>query len=444
MLETVLDDPLVDQIRAIQEGKGEDFWSFKNASKRRGAHALIHYPAMMVPNLQGNILEAIMQASPGTTDILDPFVGSGTVLVESMSRGLNFTGVDINPLAALSCLVKSGPYYIEAFQEKVLALYARIVCDPRRAYYVDFAGRDKWFLPQVTRDISLIARNIETEPSLWARRLFWLALAKVVRACCNSRNSTYKLHAKKADPDAIVADPLKHFEDAIDSFVRHMADQHADWSEKGLLQNGRYTGEVNISLGDSSALLKDQSLHGKFDVVMTSPPYGDNRTTIPYGQYAYLPMKWISPEDVALNADQLLDNSYAIDTASLGGSTKNAADKAAALRLRYESVRRYAHALDGKGDGLKRFAAFFGDLDECVDQICQVTKDAGYQAWTIGSRRIQGMRVPMEDILEEMLAERDVATVGRIYRTIHAKKMAARNNLSATMNTETIVLAKKA
>lgn len=42
MLETVLQDPLLDHIQAIQEGRGDDFWSFKNTAKRRGAHALIH------------------------------------------------------------------------------------------------------------------------------------------------------------------------------------------------------------------------------------------------------------------------------------------------------------------------------------------------------------------------------------------------------------------
>ena len=444
MLETVLDDPLVDHIRAIQEGQGEDFWSFRNASKRRGAHALIHYPAMMVPNLQGNILDAILRASPTATDVLDPFVGSGTVLVESMGRGLNFTGMDINPLAALSCLAKSGPYYVDAFQEKVVELYARVICDPRRTYHVDFEGRDKWFAPEVALDISLLTRNIEAEPSLWARRLFWLALAKVVRACCNSRTSTYKLHIRKVDANAAAAEPLKQFEYVIDAFLCHLKEQHAEWSEKGLLHNGRYTGSVDIELGDSSVQLKSRRLQGKFDVVMTSPPYGDNRTTIPYGQYAFLPMKWISSEDVSLNADpRLLENSHAIDTASLGGSKKGADEKAAALCQKYDTVRNFACALEGKGDGLKRFAAFFGDLDDCVAKICGTTKEGGYQAWTIGSRRIQGMRVPMEDILEEMLADRNVATIGRIYRTIHAKKMAARNNLSATMSTETIVLAKK-
>ena len=129
---------------------------------------------------------------------------------------------------------------------------------------------------------------------------------------------------------------------------------------------------------------------------MTSPPYGDNRTTIPYGQYAYLPMQWIPAEDIASDADcSLIANTYAIDTASLGGSNKRAIEKGRDLCEKYAAARRFSGLLAGQSDRLKRFYAFFADLEECVDQICDVTAVGGYQAWTIGNRRLDGKAVPM-------------------------------------------------
>lgn len=444
MLEPVLDDPLIEQIKIIQEGKGDDFWSFRNASKRSGAHSLIHYPAMMVPNLQGKLLDAIMLASPEITDVLDPFVGSGTVLVESMSRGLNFTGIDINPLAALACLAKSGPYYIVAFNEKTIELQARIACDPRKAYFVSFEGHDKWFESEVSYGISRIARNIEKEPSLWARRLFWLALAKVIRASSNSRMSTYKLHIQKLAVDRKTPNPLKLFEAAINKFSTHLLEQHTTWVEQGLMLKGRYVNAVDVNLGDSRQILDNKKLANKFDVVMTSPPYGDNVTTIPYGQYAYLPMKWIECSDVCGEFDRrLTDNTHATDTASLGGSRVGAIEKGRLLAMQYPSARGFSRKLESNAEGAKKFAAFFGDLDDCVKKISAVTRTGGYQTWTIGNRRIGGHAVPMEILLGEMLGQQSVATVGRIRRNILAKKMATRNNVSATMSTETILLAKK-
>jgi len=443
MLETVQHDPLLDHIKAIQDGHGDDFWSFKKTSKRRGAHALIHYPAMMVPSLQGNLLDAIRAANPQATEVLDPFVGSGTILVESMERGLNFTGIDINPLAALACLAKSGPYYVERFELKAVELHTRICFDRRRTHHVRFEGQAKWFSTEAFAAISMIARNIEAEPDLWARRLFWLALAKVVRYSCNSRMSTYKLHAKKVSADDKQPNPLKQFEDTLARFIAHLDEQRGLWSQ-GQLEGDTYTASVDIKLGDSRGILKERTLRNKFHIVMTSPPYGDNRTTIPYGQYAFLPMQWVPTDDIAADADsKLLSNTYAIDTASLGGSSKLAAERGYALCQKYSAAQQFAKVLDGQVDRLKRFYAFFCDLEQSVDQICDVTATGGYQAWTIGNRRLDGKPVPMGAILSEMLEQRSTDTVGRISRSIHAKKMATRNNVSDTMSTETILLAKK-
>ncbi len=443
MLETVRDDPLVDRIKVIQQGQNADFWSFKNAARRTGAHALIHYPAMMVPTLQGKLLDAIMSVTPGAKEVLDPFVGSGTILVEAMSRGMNFTGVDINPLATLACLAKSGPYFVDAFNDKYEALLSRIRADSGRSFYTSFEGRSKWFSDLTSAGLSKIARNIEGEPALWARRLFWLALAKVVRSSCNSRMSTYKLHAKKLGTETAV-DTAALFGKVLCAFSGHIREQHSAWNDEGLLQAGRYKESVGIHLGDSRKLLDNQALHGKFDVVMTSPPYGDNTTTIPYGQYSYLPMKWIATEDVSPQVDpHLLTNTHAIDTASLGGSRRHAAERGAALASKYASARVFSKDMPVDSSEFKRFAVFFADLENCLDKICDVTKTGGYQTWTIGNRHLGGRRVPMEDILDEMLASRQVSTVGRIRRSIHAKKMATRNSVSATMSTETVLLARK-
>lgn len=444
MLETVLQDPLIDQIKAIEAGQADDFWSFKNTARRTGAHALIHYPAMMVPTLQGKLLDAIRLARPETDSVLDPFAGSGTILVESMNRQLNFTGIDINPLATLACLAKSGPYYVDAFDAKRAELMSRIGADKGRTLFVKFEGQDKWFNTDVSLELSRIARCIIEESSLWARRLFWLAFAKVVRSSCNSRMSTYKLHVHKADSIPTRSSPEISFAVVLENFSNHLRSQNEVWTKAGSMREGIYTKTTEIKLGDSRKLLDDENFRGSFDVVMTSPPYGDNATTIPYGQYAYLPLKWIVPGDVSEYLDPaLLANTHAIDTASLGGSRKRAAERGADLVGKYDAAKRYAEGLCTTSSEYKRFVVFFADLEDCLDKICVVTKVRGYQAWTIGNRHLGGKRVPMEDILAEMMAARGVETIGRIRRSIHAKKMALRNSISATMSTETVLLSRK-
>ncbi len=97
-------------------------------------------------------------------------------------------------------------------------------------------GGDKWFEPDVALGISKVARNIKDVDALWARRLFWLALARVIRTCCNSRNSTYKLHIKKPADINPAADPVKAFVETIEAYKKHLKDQTVDWSEKACLR----------------------------------------------------------------------------------------------------------------------------------------------------------------------------------------------------------------
>jgi hypothetical protein len=55
-------------------------WDYHQQSFRFGLHGLIKYPAMMVPQMQGDLLDAALRVNPAITNVLDPFVGVGTTL----------------------------------------------------------------------------------------------------------------------------------------------------------------------------------------------------------------------------------------------------------------------------------------------------------------------------------------------------------------------------
>lgn len=55
-----------------------DFWSFRSSTHRLGRHGLCAYPAMMVPEMQGLILDEWRQAVGRGGMVFDPFVGAGT------------------------------------------------------------------------------------------------------------------------------------------------------------------------------------------------------------------------------------------------------------------------------------------------------------------------------------------------------------------------------
>lgn len=444
MLHGDLNDKLIQRLKLVEAGEGSSFWSCKRATARKGAHALLHYPAMMVPTLQGKILECVKETDPHATTVFDPFVGSGTVLVETMTQGLDFLGVDINPLAGLACLAKSGPYFVSALNEKVENLRASICMDNRSHTPRDFNGRDKWFSNETASDLEKLAYHIRREPSLWARRLFWLALARVVRDTCRSRKSTYKLHIDPGHSSKKRKSALCMYVEVLTRFEEHVQEQYEEFDQRGVLVNGWYTGDVNIKVTDSSKPRTRKNSTRRFDIVMTSPPYGDNTTTIPYGQYSYLPLKWIDLFDISEEIDAALTAStHATDTASLGGTKRDAANKLESLLDNYSEAQKFAEKIKTNMDAKKRFAAFFYDLELAVDSIAERTSPSGVHAWTVANRRIGGIEAPMVPLLKQMLEKRSVYKIGEINRGIHFKKMASRNSISATMTSETILIARK-
>src|SRR3954471_13874047 len=89
--------------------KAGDYWSFSDAARARAEDAVIfQYPAMMVSPMQGALIDVLAEHRERLEWVLDPFMGSGTTLIESMRRGLRFSGSDLNPLAVMLARVESA------------------------------------------------------------------------------------------------------------------------------------------------------------------------------------------------------------------------------------------------------------------------------------------------------------------------------------------------
>ena len=73
----------------------DDKWNFKEGSMKELVHGLHQYPAMMMPRIAREMFERYGQKEE--TVFLDPYVGSGTTLVEAKLLNRNAVGIDINP-----------------------------------------------------------------------------------------------------------------------------------------------------------------------------------------------------------------------------------------------------------------------------------------------------------------------------------------------------------
>jgi len=422
-----------------------DYWSFKGNSRREHGHGFFQYPAMMVPQMVRAILAEVCAVHPEIEWVFDPFAGSGTILTESMLMGLSFAGCDINPLAILLCRTKTGPFLHKALADKVHSLLDRINRDMDSRIEVDFAGRDKWFRNDVQIALSKIRRAIMRETTIWARRFFWIALAETVRITSNSRTSTFKLHTRPSSEIATrTLDPIVQFQRVVERNLEHLKTQSEYLNSNGYLNRGHYTKNIELSLGDTRKLKFSDGK--RFDIVITSPPYGDNVTTVPYGQYSYLPLQWIDPSDIdSSDITEYLRSTHEIDYRSLGGSQRISEDDTSFLSERSQSFGRLLKQLSPEPpDRVKKVTAFFRDLNRCLAPIFERLQAGGLMFWTLGNRCVAGKSIPLDAILTEMLEYEGAVLLTRLKRRIPSKRMAIRNNIAETMRAETILVMRKA
>ena len=101
-----------------------EYWDFKGKDKKEHVHSMLKYPAVMVPNMQGEIFDILLNNDSSIVNVLDPFMGSGTILVEGLLRGLDVCGIDINPLSYLAVIVKT-----EKYNKKIWRYYYENSCN---------------------------------------------------------------------------------------------------------------------------------------------------------------------------------------------------------------------------------------------------------------------------------------------------------------------------
>ena len=419
-------------------------WDFRSWAAREYSHGLFQYPAMMVPQMQRELLERLCRETAAAS-VYDPFVGSGTTMAEAMLQGLDFLGTDINPLAVLLCRVKAGPFFIGAFEHAAERVIDRATRDRRRTIDLTWEGWPKWFRRDVAVGLSRLRCGIRAEPQVAARRFLWVCLAETVRLTSNSRMSTVKLHTRPArEIRERAINPIETFARLVARNLQRFTDHRDALRNAGLLRRGHYSGAVQVHLHDVRSGPPPCAAAGSCDLLLTSPPYGDNTTTVPYGQHAYLPLQWIDLHDIDEQADgRFVATTYAIDSMSLGAPTRGALEAVLPLRAASPSLDELLTALaeEPRDRGL-RVAAFWRDVNGCLDDVLAVLAPGALMAWTVGNRSVGGRQVPMDEILCELLASRSCALITTLRRVIPEcrKRMAARNSVAATMNAERVLI----
>ena len=239
-------------------------WSERDLPERertKHVHRLHPYLGKFIPQLVEVLLSRYFR--PGQR-VLDPFAGSGTTLVQALESGLDATGVDV---AAFNCLlmgVKTRVHNPFVLERELRAAHARIG-EPTVERPVGYARL--WFAPQAARELLAFRALIgEYEHGDVLR----VVLARAARSARRTTHFDldfprepqlepywcYK-HRRECRPVETAAQFLRRY--TLDTLSR--LKEFARVRQRGC--------SATVIHGD----VREENLSGRFDGVLTSPPY---------------------------------------------------------------------------------------------------------------------------------------------------------------------------
>lgn len=407
-------------------------------------HRFFQYPAMMVPLSQEAVIGLVSRFLPSDVNMIDPFMGSSTSLIIGMQYGFKCFGQDINPLAILISKVKTGLLDDCSFLKGYKSIIQFINKDSSNKVDVNFQNINKWFTNDVQIELSKLRRAIVNLRNIEVRRFFWIVLAETIRITSNDRTSTYKLHQRTIeDIEKRKLSPIIEFSKISNRSIEDIKLFKNKLKAKNLITRNRYTKNINISWGDSC---KEINTCLKYNLLVSSPPYGDNHTTVFYGQHAYLPLQWIALDDIDKNLNhEFLRTTQEIDRISLGGMIDHdVIEKKDSLFQKTNTLRDFYFSIN-ESDRRKvnKSIAFYTDFDKTLDNILEKLERNAFLIWTIGNRHVAKKELRNDSILIELLENKGIKLISEVERDILFKRMPSRNNISNTMSKEKILVFKK-
>ncbi|MDO4318032.1 MAG: hypothetical protein Q4C48_07445 [Lachnospiraceae bacterium] len=472
---TSTDKLLIEKLKSLPI----DYWDFRENDTKEYTHGLHNYPAMMVYPISRNIIRLVKELQP-VHALFDPFTGSGTVLVEGMLSGIEtVAGNDINPLALLLTKVKTTPIQHDLLSKAADALLSQIssrrnelswALDSIDSYIIDTLGLDVagkkgwgdeapkylkqfcvekkldisipdfknigyWFRPRVILELSIIESEIKDIKDKDIRDFIYIALSESIRFVSNRRNGEFKMFRMPvAKVQTFNPNVFNEFKNILIRNVKKMQ----DFSEA--LEKANASPKVSVFRNDACTL--NDAPDDTYDLVITSPPYGDSKTTVAYGEYSRLSLQWINLFD--LTEKEIMG----VDRSLMGGKKyRNGFEftlKSPTLR---ESLGRIKDTdVERAGD----VYSFYADLDASLKSIATKTCSGGYQFWVVGNRTVKNELLKTDVIITELAPKYGLTPVFTVNRNIPNKVMPSQNsptNVSgitgSTMTKEHIIILRK-
>lgn len=358
-------------------------------------HRWFRYPAGFSALWAGELLET--EKANGRSKALDPFAGSGTVLLEAELFGVEAIGLEAHPFVAR--IAEAKLYWRE--RPKAFREYALTILEQAKQIAGDAHGYpeliDRCFPPETLSRLDALRQAWSSgADGAPLSELSWMALASILRKCSPVGTAQWQ-YVLPNKSKANVVDPYVAFEEKVylmyDDMLRRQA---RPCGPQALLLRGDARQHFEIP-------------EGWADLVVTSPPYANNYD---YADATRLEMSFFGDVrgwgHLQETVRQYLLRACTQHVASAGAETYRLLEHPLLASIRGELTQtcRMLELERDKRPGKKPYhtmiAAYFHDMARVWAELRRVTNTGALVCFVIGDSAPYGVYVPVATWLGEL------------------------------------------
>lgn len=360
------------------------------------------FPARMAPGIALEAMSELVGAR-----ILDPMMGSGTVLAMARAAGHRGIGFDMDPLAALISRVWTTSIDADALREEGPHVLERARADFQKIGVNDALPPDTdiethefikyWFDGHARRQLAALSRSIQRVRGEAVRNALWCAFSRLIITKQSGASRAMDLSHSRPHR-AFRSAPQKPFDKFLSS-VERVAKNVINKRHKNI----GYQPAINT--GDARFLPLEGS---SIDLVLTSPPYLNaidyircSKFSLVWMGYRISELRRIRSESIGTEAAvQILQ-----DDNELRSVIQN-------LQL--------APALEGRH--MRMLARYILDMRSSIREVARVLNRRGKAVYVIGENSLKGTYIKTSIIITKLAEFSGLRLEDRRTRTLPANR----------------------
>lgn len=346
------------------------------------------YPAKMTPKIASYFLRQVKEERDDGQNlrVFDPFCGSGTTLLVARAQGFDIAGSELLKVASLIAQAKLTRLDSEGISvlKEAKELDKEDITTPKTVE--SWENREIWFKDEVYSVLMGLRSWIHNYKGETVYPHLFTALSQTVWNVSAADPGIIVPTRSKKSPKAPSISPEK----IISKFNRDIS---RIISAQGALDElGIPIGNPNIAVGDAKD--RDSWQIDEFDVVLTSPPYGDG---INYRRAVSLQRRFFGLED-QLDGDKITElmigrKSHHVDL-NLDILPEKERDAYWVKAVQENSERR-----------LRSVLTYVQDMRQTLNALSEGIHPTGRAAFVLGNPEVAGQRVPLARTLYHLAQE---------------------------------------